>query len=267
MSARPLPACSRLPLHVDLPSLLAALGRVDPEAWQGHFNSGYYEGDWSGVALISAADAPLPLAPGHGAPRASAWWQGELAWHELLGQFHLAVRNARLLRLGPGARIHEHCDPDLGQPDGDLRLHVPLQSAESVEFLLDGQHVPMRPGECWFLDLSRPHRVDNPSASARIHLVLDCAPEPWLLALIEQGLAATPALQPGRAVRAFLAFRQRVEADAELASRLRACVDSRDFIQATLRLGESLGLHFAEAEVRAAMRQGRQAWSEQWRVQ
>ncbi|MGC4010596.1 MAG: aspartyl/asparaginyl beta-hydroxylase domain-containing protein [Pseudomonas sp.] len=267
MSVRPLPVCSRLPMHIDLPALLAALGAVSAEAWQAHFNSSYYEGDWSGVALISAADAPLPLAPGLGAPCASAWWQGQLAWHELLGQFRTAVRSARLLRLGPGARIHEHRDPDLGQPEGDLRLHVPLQSAESVEFLLDGLHVPMRPGECWFLDLSLPHRVDNPSDSARIHLVLDCAPEPWLLALIEQGLMATPALQPGRAVRAFTEFRQRVEFDAELANHLRKCVDSRDFIHEAVRLGESLGLHFAEAEVRAAMRQGRQAWSEQWRVQ
>lgn len=266
MSARPLPACSRLPLHVDLSALLAALDRVEAEAWQGHFNSGYYEGDWSGVALISAADAPLPLAPGQGAPQASAWWQGELAWQELLGQFHTTVRSARLLRLGAGARIHEHCDPDLGQPDGDLRLHVPLQSTESVEFLLDGLHVPMRPGECWFLDLSRPHRVDNPSASARIHMVLDCAPEPWLLALIEQGQAATPALRPGKAVDAFLEFRRRVELDTELANRLRACVDRRDFIHETVRLGESLGLCFAEAEVHAAMRQGRQTWSEQWKV-
>ncbi|WP_447749026.1 aspartyl/asparaginyl beta-hydroxylase domain-containing protein [Pseudomonas nicosulfuronedens] len=266
MTARPLPACSRLPMRVDLPALLAALGEVESEAWQAHFNSGYYEGDWSGVALIAAADAPLPLAPGLGAPCASAWWQAQPAWHELLGQFHGAVRSARLLRLGPGARIHEHCDPDLGRPDGDLRLHVPLQSAESVEFLLDGLQVPMRSGECWFLDLSRPHRVDNPSASARIHLVLDCAPEPWLLALIEQGRVGTPALQPGRAVRAFAAFRQRVELDAELANHLRACADTQDFIRQAVRLGETLGLRFAEAEVRAAMRQGRQAWTDQWRV-
>ncbi|MCL6693347.1 aspartyl/asparaginyl beta-hydroxylase domain-containing protein [Pseudomonas sp. R3.Fl] len=266
MPDKPRPSCSRLPIAIDLPPLLAALDRVEPGAWQHHFNSGYYEGDWSGVALISAVDAPLPLAPGHGAPRASDWWQQEAAWHQLLGVFHSSVRSARLLRLGPGARIHEHCDPDLGMPGGDLRLHVPLRSAEAVEFLLDGLQVPMRPGECWFLDLSRPHRVDNPSTQARIHLVLDCAPEPWLLALVEQGLEGTPELLPGRAVRAFLEFRRRVEQDAALARRLRECVDAQAFIREAIRQGEAAGLCFAEAEVRAAMRQGRQAWSEQWTV-
>lgn len=106
MQSSPLPVCSRLPLCCNLPSLLEALQRIPADAWQSHFNSAYYQGDWSGVALISAEDAPLPLAPGRGAPRHSAWWQDEPAWHELLDSFQTSLRSARLLRLGPGSTLN-----------------------------------------------------------------------------------------------------------------------------------------------------------------
>ncbi|WP_044871592.1 aspartyl/asparaginyl beta-hydroxylase domain-containing protein [Pseudomonas sp. LFM046] len=266
MPTPPLPICSRLPLTFAMAPLLDALGRIDKAAWQDHFNTGYYEGDWSGVALIAPDDAPLPLAPGQGAPVRSGWWQREAAWNDLLDAFHTTVRSARLLRLGPGSRIHEHCDPDLGLPGSDLRLHVPLQSPAGVEFLVDGLQAPMQPGECWFLDLSRPHRVDNPGPGERIHLVLDCRPNEWLLGLIEQGLPDTPALQPGRAVQAFARFRQMVEQDRELAQRLQVLTDVRDFLREAVALGVTRGLNFSEAEVRAAMRQGKQGWNEQWKA-
>ncbi|MDE3740001.1 MULTISPECIES: aspartyl/asparaginyl beta-hydroxylase domain-containing protein [Pseudomonas] len=261
-----LPVCSRLLFSVELAPLLQALARVEPGAWQGHFNTGYYEGDWSGVALITPEDAPLPLAPGQGAPKRSTWWQGEAAWNDLLGAFRTRVRSARLLRLGPGSRIHEHCDPDLGMPGSDLRLHVPLLSPAGVEFLVDGLQVPMQPGECWFLDLSRPHRVDNPGPGERIHLVLDCQPNDWLLDAIKEGLPDTPALQLGRAGQAFAQFRRSVEGDAALARQLQGLTDVREFIRETVALGAEQGLEFSEAEVRGAMRQGKQAWSDQWRV-
>ncbi|MFJ4347297.1 aspartyl/asparaginyl beta-hydroxylase domain-containing protein [Pseudomonas sp. NPDC089401] len=261
-----LPRCARLALPVDLAALLQALQRVAGDAWQAHFNSAYHQGDWSGVALVSAEDAVVPLAPGQGPPTLQAWWQGETAWQAVLAPFRTTLRAARLLRLGEGARIHEHRDPDLGRPGGCVRLHLPLLSPPGVEFLVDGLQVPMQPGECWFLDLSRPHRVSNPGPGERIHLVLDCLPDAWLRALIEQGRAQTPALQPGRAGRAFEQFRQRVTQDPALAARLQALTDPRAFVAEAVTLGAALGLAFTDAEVHGAMRQGKQAWSDQWRV-
>ncbi|MFZ3203754.1 MAG: aspartyl/asparaginyl beta-hydroxylase domain-containing protein [Pseudomonas sp.] len=152
------------------------------------------------MALITAEDAPLPLAPGLGAPRRSTWWQDEPAWHEVLGNFQTSLRSARLLSVGPGSTIHEHCDHDLGQPGSDLRLHIPLLSPPGVAFLLDGLQVPMQPGERWFLDLSRPHRVSNSSSLPRIHLVLDCLPQEWLLQAIAQSQATMPAMQASGAL-------------------------------------------------------------------
>lgn len=266
MESSSLPVYSRLLLRCNLPLLLEALQGIPAEAWQVHFNSTYYQGDWSGVALISPEDAPLPLAPGHGAPRRSVWWQDEPAWQQLLAGFQNSLRSARLLRLGPGSTIHEHCDHDLGQPGSDLRLHIPLLSPPGVEFLLDGLLVPMVPGECWFLDLSRPHRVNNPSSLPRVHLVLDCLPQEWLVQAIVQGQATTPALQPSVAMQSFERLRQCVARDLGLAQRLRALSDTGEFIEATLRMGQELGLEFSVADVRTAMRQGRSDWSTQWRA-
>ncbi len=266
MADRSLPLCSRLPLRCDLPSLLEALKRIPADAWQGHFNSIYYQGDWSGVALIGPEDAPLPLAPGRGAPRRTTWWQDEPAWRELLAGFQTSLRSARLLRLGPNSTIHEHCDHDLGQRDSDLRLHIPLLSPPGVAFVLDSLEVPMRPGECWFLDLSRPHRVSNCSSSPRIHLVLDCLPQAWLLEAIAQGQATTPVLQAGGAAQAFERLRQRVAQDVELARRLRTPTDTACFIETVLQIGQEIGLEFSAAEVRAAMRKGKSDWGALWRA-
>ncbi|MDH0700669.1 aspartyl/asparaginyl beta-hydroxylase domain-containing protein [Pseudomonas toyotomiensis] len=266
MSLDALPRCSRLPLAPRLPALLEALGRIPDDAWQHHFNTGYYQGEWSGVALITPEDALLPLAPGQGEPVPTDWWQEEQAWHQVLALFQTNIRSARLLRLGAGARIHEHCDPDLGQPGGDLRLHMPLLSPADVEFLVDGLQVPMKVGECWFVDLSRPHRVDNPGPGARVHLVLDCQPNAWLLELLHQGISDTPELSPGRAGLAFATFRDHVAGDPNLAERLRTITDPHLFCEAVVRLGHEQGLEFSEADVKGAMRQGKRTWNDQWRA-
>lgn len=258
------PAFARLPVAVDLPRLLRALERVPASAWQGHFNGGFYDGDWSGVALISAADAPSELAPGKGLPVQRGPWLQDPDWQQALQHLPLQMVSARLLRLGPGARIHEHRDYDLGGPDADLRLHIPLLSPPEVDFLLDGQRMPMVAGECWFLDLSRPHRVDNHDRQPRIHLVLDCRPGPWLEQAIAAGVATTPAPGVGRAALAFSRFCRLLEEDAALCRALQEPTDSEAFIALTLALASERGLAFSREDLRAAMRQGRRLWNEQW---
>ena len=259
-----LAAFSRLPVTVNLPLLLQALAAVEEDRWQGHFNTAYHSGDWSGVALISAADALTELSPGRGQPQHRAPWSEDGRWQDALGDWPLDIVSARLLRLGPGGRIHEHRDYDLGGPDADVRLHVPLLSSPGVEFWLDGHIIPMRAGECWFLDLARPHRVANHGDQARVHLVLDCRPEPWLSQQIADGLRSTPEAVVGQSDLA--RFQQRVEADHHLAQALQGLHDLDVFIETALELGAAQGLHFTWEELRAAMRHGRRQWSEQWKA-
>lgn len=255
-------AFSRLSVAVDLPLLLQALAAIDEAMWQGHFNSAYYAGDWSGVALISAADAVTQLAPGRGEPRLRAPWLRDVRWQQGLRDLPLEIVSARLLRLGPGGQIHEHRDYDLGEPDADLRLHIPLLSPPHVDFLLDGQRIPMAAGECWFLDLSRPHRVDNRDTHARIHLVLDCRPGAWLEQAIIDGELTTPTVDVFHGC--FAQFKALVENDPQLCKTLQALQDSEAFVTRALELAAERGLPLSREELRAAMRNGRRQWNEQW---
>ena len=256
------PACSRLPVTVDLPLLLQALAAIDEQAWRGHFNSDYFTGDWSGVALISSADALTELSPGQAASVPRAPWLRDERWQRGLHALSLEIVSARLLRLGPGGRIHEHRDYDLDGPQADLRLHIPLLSPPAVDFWLEDRRVPMAVGECWFLDLARAHRVDNRDASARIHLVLDCRPTAWVLAKIAEGLRDTPAAQTADSPLQPL---QRVlDGNAQLAATLQAIGDPETFIERTLQLAAAQGLALTREELRAAMRNGRRQWNEQW---
>jgi hypothetical protein len=257
-----LPAFSRLPVTVDLPLLLQALATIGEGDWHSHFNSDYYDGDWSGVALISAADALTELSPGRGETLLRAPWLQDVRWQQGLRDLPLQIVCARLLRLGPGGRIHEHRDYDLGEPDADLRLHIPLLSPPRVDFLLDGQRMPMAAGECWFLDLSRPHRVDNRDTQARIHLVLDCRPGVWLELAIIDGLATTPSSEMGR--DAFAQFKALVASDPQLCQSLQGLQDNHAFIARTVELAAERGLAFTREELRAVMRDGRRQWNEQW---
>ncbi|MFJ4143446.1 aspartyl/asparaginyl beta-hydroxylase domain-containing protein [Pseudomonas sp. NPDC089734] len=261
---RSLPVFARLPVTADLSLLLQALACIGDAAWTAHFNAGYYEGQWSGVALISAADALTELSPGTGHPIQRDPWRTDERWARALRDLPLDIRCARLLRLGPGSRIHEHRDYDLDGLEADRRLHIPLLSSPDVDFMLDGQRIPMSAGECWFLDLSRPHSVDNWGQDERIHLVLDCRPTAWLEQQIEAGLPTTPPAGLGRAAVAFAKFRALLEREPRLCRLLQAEQDSEAFIAQTLALGAEHGLTFGREDVRAAMRLGRNQWNRQW---
>ena len=188
-----MPASARLPWPFDARLLQADVAALAPEDWVPHFNTGYYEGDWSGAALRSVggqvgrlypdptattdfADTPL-LARCPGARAA-------------LEQFHCPLLAVRYLRLGPGGRIREHRDLNLGYEDGEVRIHVPATTDPAVEFLLDGRRVEMGEGEAWYLDLNLPHAVVNASSTPRIHLVIDCVVDDWLAAIMTEAVAA-----------------------------------------------------------------------------
>jgi quercetin dioxygenase-like cupin family protein len=43
----------------------------------------------------------------------------------------------------------------------------------------------MHEGELWYLDFSQKHRVENNGATDRIHLVMDCKVNDWLVEIIK----------------------------------------------------------------------------------
>jgi hypothetical protein len=180
----------RLPMTVDAGALLAEARAFGADEWIPHFNTTYYEGDWSGISLRSVAGKPTTLYPD---PAATEPFADTPALDRTPGlaaaltRLECELQAARLLRLGSGAKIREHRDFQLAHSDGEIRLHIPLSTEDGVAFHHDGDVVAMAPGECWYLDLTLPHAVTNASPRDRIHLVVDCVVNPWLDGQLEAG--------------------------------------------------------------------------------
>jgi len=178
-----MPPSVKLPFSFDVARLKQDAGRISEWEWVAHFNKTIYEGDWSGIALRSVGGATGKLYPDPTATQSFADTETLVRcpyFQEVLGSFHCPLTSVRILRLRPGAKIREHRDFKLGYEDGEVRIHIPIQTASGVAFFLDGAQVSMQEGEVWYLNLNLPHRVENESQVDRLHLVLDCMLNDWL---------------------------------------------------------------------------------------
>lgn len=61
-----------------------------------------------------------------------------------------------------------------------------MQTSADIRFWLDGELIPLRTGETWYLNVNRPHRVENNGNEYRVHLVLDCVINEWLREQVER---------------------------------------------------------------------------------
>ena len=200
----------RLPLTFDAPRLAAELSSIGPHQWVKHFNTGGYEGDWSGRALRAVdGDAgriyPDPTAVNY----ADTPVLERLPYaHEVMAAFQCPLTSVRFLKLAAGSNILEHCDLRLSSHHGEARIHVPVVTNDDVTFFLDGERVPMAEGEVWYLDLELPHRVENRSPEDRVHLVIDCVVNDWLRPLlVGDGAAQHATLQEASQVEGPLVTR------------------------------------------------------------
>jgi hypothetical protein len=185
---------------------LASLGRqtevarealaLQPESWVAHFNASVYEGEWQGAPLIGPAGETHPVRQIYSDPSATEFAATEIlgrcpATAQVLGWFDCRIRSARFLALAPGALIREHRDHALGWEDGQVRLHIPVQTHADVIFMLAGQRVPLMEGEVWYLNVNQLHSVRNDSPVQRIHLVVDVDTNLWLESAFERALKAS----------------------------------------------------------------------------
>lgn len=165
----------RLPLDCDVPRLQADLDAVAPALWVPHFNTGYYDGDWSGVALRAQPGSHVPL---YTDPTRTDFADTDAMARcsyvpELLAAVPGTVEAVRFLRLAAGSTITEHRDFGLSVEEGVARLHVPVRTNPDVEFLVGGQPVRMAEGECWYVNFDLPHALANRGTTDRVHLVID----------------------------------------------------------------------------------------------
>jgi Aspartyl/Asparaginyl beta-hydroxylase len=259
-------AAVRLPLTFAVAPLVAELSALTTAAWKTHFNTGYHDGGGHADSLYIPRDAndagaaARDILPTQWAALCPNLMASLAAWP-------CRIESARVLRLAPGAVIREHRDDDLLWSQGLARLHVPLLTHDRVEFYVDQQRVVMAAGECWYLDLSRPHRVQNRSLIERVHLVLDCVINDWLADQVKRGVAvpgALPATSPENGASQFARFRELIFADAALQQRMRLPPTLDALMAQAVTEGADHGFQFSIEDVRAHCNQAHRDWIEQW---
>ena len=185
----------KLPLLFAPERLTADLEKIEADDWVPHFNTAYYEGLWSGVSLRSVGGVAKQLYPD---PTATTFADTPILarcpyFLAVLATFQCPLETARLLKLNAGSSIREHRDYKLDYEDGVIRVHIPIITSPDVEFFLEGKKVVMQVGECWYLNVNAPHRVDNHSTIDRVHLVIDCIVDDWVRTMFVSAAASADA--------------------------------------------------------------------------
>ena len=92
-----------------------------------------------------------------------------------------------------GGELQRHTDqvdPDAGILNNKLmRIHIPIVTNDKVIFEqwdCDGKNVKghMSLGECWYLDVRKPHRAVNGGDTLRTHLVIDVEANEYIRGLL-----------------------------------------------------------------------------------
>lgn len=177
--------CLRLVQSFDAPRMAQELRALEGVLWQPHYQALHYEGRWTALALrsVSGRVEDLMVSPQEGARYQDTPLLETCPYlRDVLGAFHCPLRGVRLMKLEAGAAIKEHRDAQLYAEKGEARFHIPILTHPDVEFLLDGERVPLLAGECWYLNFDLPHAVRNPSPVDRVHLVIDATVDDWLRA-------------------------------------------------------------------------------------
>ncbi len=176
------PYIIRLPLQFDAARLQADLDQVQPSAWKAHFNERIYDGDWSVVPLRAVPGSPIPhfSLPNETRQEDTPLLRSCDYFQQVVSSFKCRLASVRLLRLGAGATIKEHCDPLLSLNHEEVRIHVVLKTNPEVEVRIDDTSMHWAAGECWYADFTKPHSFTNRGESDRIHIVLDCGLNDWL---------------------------------------------------------------------------------------
>jgi len=212
-----------LPFRFDVARLKADLALVRDDEWRPHFNENDYGGQWRGVALTSIDGTSSALmSPPNTSPEqysATEVLQRCPYFREVLAQFHCPLKSVRLLGLAPGSLVREHCDQDLGYEHGEMRIRVPVQTSDDLEFYLGGERLRLLEGNTYYLNVSLPHRIRNGGSEERVHLVIDVVVDDWAHAIVKAG---KPIPRGPHRPLGFEDFRLRIVRDSTLAERLHA---------------------------------------------
>ncbi|WP_299537345.1 aspartyl/asparaginyl beta-hydroxylase domain-containing protein [uncultured Streptomyces sp.] len=147
------------------------------------------EVDWRCLALRSPGGAGDRTDPGGPGPLsfADTVWLDRIPYvREVLESIPAPLHAVRFMALGPDTVGMDHTDPKYGPRWGVGRLHVPVVTNPGAVLVLDGVEHRWQPGDFWFGDFSRTHRVQNSGSEHRVHLVIDVLVTPGLASLFPE---------------------------------------------------------------------------------
>jgi hypothetical protein len=178
------PSSLKLRPRFDVEPLQADLARIVATDFVPHFNTRYYDGDWSVVSLRAIGGDEKKIYPD---PTRTDYADTPLMARcpyiaQVVNSFPCSKLAVRFLRVRPRSVVKEHRDFQLRLEDGELRLHIPITTNPEVRFMVAGKRVIMGPGECWYNDFTELHSVHNDGDGDRVHLTIDCVVNDWLRA-------------------------------------------------------------------------------------
>lgn len=248
----------RLPFRFDVVRLQRDLDLVEHSEWTNHYNERDFGGQWRGAALRSARGLvdDLNAGPaGHAEFIATPLLARCEYIREVLAEFRCPLKSVRFLSLAPGSFIKEHSDHALGYEDGEIRIHIPIRTNPGVEFYVCGERLLLEEGECYYINVNLPHRVNNRGDAARVHLVIDAEVNDWARGLFERsmdgdGKIPRSALPPGN----FEEFADLVFSDEALREKLRAIPNRKTLLRTAVEEAAARGFDLNEADLEAASR-------------
>jgi hypothetical protein len=131
---------------------------------------------WSCLPLHNQGGDPArtdPGGPGTADFAPTPWLERAPYLREVVTGLPGRLRSARLLGLAPGGCSALHRDTPYGFASGWLRLHVPITTNSAATLVIDDETHHWAPGNLWYGDFDRPHKVENRGGSTRVHLVVD----------------------------------------------------------------------------------------------
>lgn len=179
----------RLPFIFDISRLQQEVNALSQQLWKLHYQTKHYEGNWTAIPLrsIDGKGDDIFVSPAENAVyQNTSYLESSPYLQEVLSSFKCPLLAVRLLKLDAGALIKEHKDADLAFEKGEVRIHIPVQTNEGVEFFLDKERIHVKEGECWYMNFNLPHSIHNKSSSDRIHLVIDALVNDWVKELFFQ---------------------------------------------------------------------------------
>lgn len=177
----------KLPFQFNATKLKNELANLTADDWIDHFVKQNYSGNWRaiGLRIQKSAENMHPIMSIVSNPSENDWIDSCYIkqapyFQEVLSNFSCPIQSVRLMSLTSGSEIKEHSDHLTTYEEGCIRLHIPIQTNKDVKFYLDKQIVVMQEGECWYLNLSKPHAVINQGETDRVHMVIDAQVNDWV---------------------------------------------------------------------------------------